>query len=269
MFREKKTKAAQLYNPFESWQYPGGRKLKETVAQFLRRVPPATSEIGKGFPWIIIANPFVPRRSRRSESHTSEGIYTDPTDDDVAKFVTLGQNLLEELTDDLAHTIDELWGQAFDKITKAQDRLREAAVAKLREIATEHRCTSGKWMLFVSPSEVNAVWEVIARSTAEGDLGTAAKVAPFDGEDKRGSRVICISTADFNNLEDVKRVLAELKELGCVSTSGRPIYYKADFSTYLGVNYNNEWGIKSWLYSSAEFLSVQKRMESFLKRKGL
>jgi len=80
-------------------------------------------------------------------------------------------------------------------------------------------------MLFCSPQEVNAVWEVIARNTVNNELGIAAKVAPDDGS-TRVDRLMCIYTKDFTDMEDVTRVLKKLKELGLVEAKGRAIYYK-------------------------------------------
>jgi len=78
--------------------------------------------------------------------------------------------------------------------------------------------------------------------------------------------LICIYTKDFNNREDVKRVVAKLKDLGCFM--GQPIYYKADFYTHLGLNSGNEWNFKTSLFSSSEILGAsQKSMDGYLKRK--
>lgn len=86
-----------------------------------------------------------------------------------------------------------------------------------------------KWMLFIPPNEVNEVWAVVARATALGDLGTAAKVAPNDGD---AAQLICIYTEDFTDLEDIERVLRKLKDLGLFNPRGRPIYYKAGRSIH-------------------------------------
>ena len=82
-------------------------------------------------------------------------------------------------------------------------------------------------MLFVEPNMVNTVWEIIARATAQNELGIAAKVAPRDAADPRRSRLICIYTYDFQDKDDVGRVLLRLKQLEFVRTGGRQIYYKA------------------------------------------
>ena len=80
-------------------------------------------------------------------------------------------------------------------------------------------------MLFCPTPDVNAVWSVIARATAQNDLGIAAKVAPYDG-DPRKDRLICVYTKDFTNRDDVTRVLKKLKALGLFEMKGRPLYYK-------------------------------------------
>jgi hypothetical protein len=80
-------------------------------------------------------------------------------------------------------------------------------------------------MIFCEPNEVNAVWSVVARATADNDLGIAAKVAPDIG-DTRIPRLICIYTRDFNDLDDVSRVIHKMRDLGLFKSRGKPLYYK-------------------------------------------
>ena len=80
-------------------------------------------------------------------------------------------------------------------------------------------------MIFCQANEVNAVWAVVARATANNELGIAAKVSPDDGDDRK-SRVICIYTRDFTDMKDVSRAVHKLKDLGVVDSRGKPIYYK-------------------------------------------
>ncbi len=80
-------------------------------------------------------------------------------------------------------------------------------------------------MIFCNPAEVNDVWSVVARATANNDLGIAAKVAPDDGQDRK-ERLICIYTEDFSDMEDVSRVVRKLKDLGVIDSREKPIYYK-------------------------------------------
>lgn len=88
-------------------------------------------------------------------------------------------------------------------------------------------------MLFVEPKNVNAVWEIVARATAQNELGIAAKVAPRDPADSRRVHLICIYTYNFMDKDDVGRVLVRLRQLELVRTGGRPIYYKTGKPSFL------------------------------------
>lgn len=82
-------------------------------------------------------------------------------------------------------------------------------------------------MLFCALSEVNDVWEIVAKATANNELGIAAKVAPRSPlENPHKDRLICLYTTDFRDTADVGRVLQKLRELRLVEARGRPIYYK-------------------------------------------
>lgn len=81
-------------------------------------------------------------------------------------------------------------------------------------------------MIFCQPSEVDEVWRVVARATANNELGIAAKVAPRQDATGRKDRIIAVYTADFSDIADVARVLRRLRELKVAEVMGRPIYYK-------------------------------------------
>lgn len=82
-------------------------------------------------------------------------------------------------------------------------------------------------MLFCSVSEVNDVWEIVAKATANNELGIAAKVAPRPDEgDTHKERLICIYTKDFMDKVDIGRVLQRLRELRLVESKSSRIYYK-------------------------------------------
>lgn len=74
-------------------------------------------------------------------------------------------------------------------------------------------------MLFPSPAQVNTVWAAVARATAEGELGCAAKVstAPDEASKLGRARLICIYTVDFADMEDLRRILRNLTNMGLVS----------------------------------------------------
>ncbi|MCJ1310056.1 hypothetical protein MMC25_003717 [Agyrium rufum] len=136
-------------------------------------------------------------------------------------------------------------------------------------------------------AEIDRVWKIVVEGTVEGTLGIAAKVATkmpdlddrddenvdmdMDGENRNGnvrrrrrvrsdSSLICVYTKDFSDLQDVKRVLDGLIVLGLVSPLSadgrqRGIFYKCDAYTHLGIESNNNYGLKASLYSSRDMLS--------------
>lgn len=68
-------------------------------------------------------------------------------------------------------------------------------------------------MLFIRPKDVNAVWATVARATADGQLGVAAKVAPYNPGTPYRDRLICIYTADFWDMDDIGKVLTNMVSL--------------------------------------------------------
>jgi hypothetical protein len=125
-------------------------------------------------------------------------------------------------------------------------------------------------MLFPSPQDVNRVWRIVAEAVVDGRLGDTAKVAPADPPNpfvaapkKQSSHLICVYTRDFSDLEDVKRVLEELIELGLAprNAADGAIYYKADAYTYLGLDASNMYGLKASLYSSKDIIGLSKTVK--------
>jgi len=134
-------KPATLYNPYEG-QRSSSRQLDETVDEFLQRLPPATTSMSQGIPWIYVANPF--RKAKRPEN---DGEFAEaPPDDESnwAQFVVLGGNLLEELKI-LRHDIEkEKPNAAKATITKAVNPEKDAIVHKLLQTAVDLGCVTGK-----------------------------------------------------------------------------------------------------------------------------
>jgi Domain of unknown function (DUF1917) len=87
-------------------------------------------------------------------------------------------------------------------------------------------------------------------------LGIAAKIAA--DSDFGRERLICVYTRDFSDINDVRRVAQSLLDLDLISGDGsrRPIYYKCDMYTHLGINSGNEYGLAASLYNSHEVLSL-------------
>lgn len=92
---------------------------------------------------------------------------------------------------------------------------------------------SGKWLIFIPLSQIDAVWEEIKTATEEGRLGSSAKVAtahPNPNATSPDTKVICVYTYDWTDEADVRRIREELRSLGITSK----IPYKADQETHSG-----------------------------------
>jgi hypothetical protein len=92
---------------------------------------------------------------------------------------------------------------------------------------------AGKWMIFVSRSRVDALWEAIRREVVAGRLGHAAKVStalpdPLSPDPKK--HMICVYTPNEDDVEDVRRVRGALRALGVTWK----IPYKSDAPALAG-----------------------------------
>jgi hypothetical protein len=91
----------------------------------------------------------------------------------------------------------------------------------------------GKWLIFVSRSRIDALWDDVRRAVTSGRLGHAAKVStalpnPLSRDPKK--HVICVYTADEADAADVRRVRDGLRALGVTWK----IPYKSDAATGAG-----------------------------------
>ncbi len=75
----------------------------------------------------------------------------------------------------------------------------------------------GKWLIFVSRTRVDALWDAIRRGVERGRLGHAAKVStalpdPLSPDPKK--HMICVYTPNEDDAADVRRVRAALRGMG-------------------------------------------------------
>lgn len=231
-----------LYNAYEGSSC--GRQLSETVAAFLNRLPPLTTQWATSGPWIFIGNPHTKSR---------------PTSEDQRGFAFKGREILDAYDAVKASIETSMAGKAKGTITRKLIPLRKQLELDLLAAAKEKGCVSGKWMLFPSPDHVNSTWSLVANATANNELGHAAKVATDEGDPNK-ARLICVYTENFADKADVKQVLERLYAMGLCHRNGplgegQAIYYKADAYTYLDIMSGNEWGLKPSMYSSRDMVA--------------
>ena len=228
----------ELSNKYED--VPAAKQSSESLESFLSRLIPSKTDIltAPG-PYIRIANPYSKGRI---------------TDSDIAGLKEEGQVFLDNYQQqraELEHKHPNKTASSIINLLKPQQATLESS---LQSLAKAKHFISGKWMLFPSPEMVDKTWADIARSTWNGRLGSAAKVA-VEAETKGygpESHLICVYTEDFSDRADVRRVLEGLKDLGMLKGT-KNIYYKTDMYTYLDVSGGNKYGLKASLYRSSEF----------------
>ena len=204
----------RLFNPYEGEEF--AHQLSETVTAFLSRLPPLTTTIAGSGPWIWIANPY------HQPCVTSQ---------DWAGFMTASEKSVNEFEIQKTAIEKSMKGRPRGTITREIAPLRKVLECEILSNAKTRGCTSGKWMLFPTAQNIDKTWRLIAEGVANGELGTAAKVATNDGSNDGEARLICVYTKDFSDWEDVRRVLIRLVELGLVKRKGplgeqRGVYYK-------------------------------------------
>lgn len=219
------------------------RQLTESVSDFIARLPPSTTTLDDLGPWIFISN--------RLEHHKI-------TSANIAKLKSESAKLLDQFEETLESLQVEAKQQKQTKtvLTRKINTERRKLETSIFNVARDAQVTTGKWMLFPDIENVDATWAAIAEATAQGLLGIEAKVATDKGSGN--NRLIAVYTKDFNDKDDIKRVLLQLIDQGVVSKPkerGRAIYYKCDAYTYLDILNGNKWGIKPSMFSSTEILT--------------
>lgn len=108
----------------------------------------------------------------------------------------------------------------------------------------------GKWLVFVYVQDLDKTWAAIREATTRGKLGIQAKSATARENPLARSyglatdsrvKIICVYTRDYRDQDDLRRVLAGLRELGIMQR----LNYKTDDATLSG-----EYGSGVSLYTS-------------------
>ena len=163
---------------------------------------------------------------------------------------------------------EESWGRDnMEEIKTAWEESETKTLETLTAVLKEHKYGSGKWMIFVTASEVDAVWRKILTALWDGKLGHSAKVSGNTPE-CNGSHVINVYVDPFWETSEVERVLSALRELCGVTDA---IKYKADGVSQLGLFKGNEYGIPPSFYSAgrnAVSISKQKGSKADKERSG-
>ncbi|KAL2000921.1 hypothetical protein VTN02DRAFT_2458 [Thermoascus thermophilus] len=209
----------------------------KSVPEFLANLPPSKAKASIVGPWLVV----------QSTHHT------DPIVSGIG-LVSAGTKLLREFEDakaTLKVEHERSHAKTEEELMRKLNPLQQKLESDLFATARKTGIITGKWMLFPSVDHVDRVWRVVAKATRKGKLGVAAKVATDDGSAGR-ARLVAVYTRDFDDKEDIKRVLQKLVALGVVERRGTPIYYKCDAYSYLEIKSDNEYGLRASMFSSRD-----------------
>ncbi|XP_052072348.1 uncharacterized protein LOC127710499 isoform X3 [Mytilus californianus] len=129
---------------------------------------------------------------------------------------------------------------AFDHV----DGTKIVNTQTLKKLAKKYSFTSGKWMLFgKTGQEIDQLWRTVADGVIKGIIpSVSAKVSASNEEND--SHVICIYNDNFLNESEVYALRDGIWNSGI----DKPLKYKADMYTCLGIYSQNTWGIDPVLY---------------------
>lgn len=203
----------------------------ESINAFLARKPPANPLTTTDDGWLWVGCPTLPIAQVRGDKSP-----------DLISLQQRGSALLE----------------AFKRESELEVRPPDSSHLErdLRALAIGTDVTYGKWMLFPGAANLERYWRTVATATVEGRLGPTSKSAVLNPGNS--DTLICVYTYDFSDRDDVERVLKALVDVGLCSAEGKPIYYKCDAYTYLGITSKNEYKLRASLYSSRDILCNKK-----------
>src|SRR5262249_2246457 len=93
----------------------------------------------------------------------------------------------------------------------------------------DHPTRDGKWLIWLSPANVDRYWKHIRAAVELGKLGNWAKVSTAGSiREAKPNHVVCIYTYDYEDREDVMRIREVLRKIGIK----QKIRYKANEDTH-------------------------------------
>ncbi|GAB1309970.1 hypothetical protein MFIFM68171_00180 [Madurella fahalii] len=224
--------------------YADTRNPAEAVPEFLARLPPVPAD---GNPPVSYWYSVYP------DCHGPDTPVDAPDIAQAIRFRRAGRRLLQRY---------KLARDSNSRNEPLCARQREELTRDIGRLARENGIAEGKWMLFPTIDTVTEVWRAVAEAVVAGRLGVGAKVATAGLEGDENARVICMYTKDFTDVEDVKRVLLALDEMGLVkAAAGRAshIMYNCDAYTCLDIYKGNEYQLP---------VSIYKRSDMFPERRS-
>ncbi|SCV73417.1 BQ2448_7343 [Microbotryum intermedium] len=263
----------------------------ETKA-FLKRSKPSANNMH--FPWYWVVIP----RSKDDKDGALKPADEQSLESRV-EFMQQGQVLVETLTQDCKHIAATAPVRGNKKTgAKSQKELREIEHAKFNDqvaaLAKKSNLLTGKWLLYPTAENVDAIWAKLVNAIAKPDGALAktgsvhtAKVSTHAEEGQsvtfvprasafsyeterwillrtlRRGYVICVYCDDSWDRDGVGKAFKCLvRDLGLISSA-----YKSDANTLLGIDSKHSSGIRSSLYGKTDFMTKDEIDQAIEARK--
>lgn len=131
------TTSTKLHNAYKG--RVSAKQLSETIDDFLRRLPPATTDATPEIPWIYVANPYIPRDDKGGEEAPAE------PGAQLQTFIEGGGERLELFGDFLRTKQDKgRGGRAGNAMAREVSRERDACVGDILMLANAMKVRTGK-----------------------------------------------------------------------------------------------------------------------------
>jgi hypothetical protein len=131
------------------------------------------------------------------------------------------------------------------KVISLGKKAIDAKAEAIDGFAKETGLLTGKWLVYDKIAKIDGVWKSLVTVHLKGELGVSAKVATkLQTPGPNQGHLVCIYTGNYLDLKDVHRVRNKLKEMGFE----KPLYYKPDIYTYLGIYSKTFPGLKASRY---------------------
>ena len=108
--------------------------------------------------------------------------------------------------------------------------------------------TSGKWQVYVEREHIDEAWRTVSSMIEAERLGPGAKVSTAlenpNSSSRPGLHVIIVYAADWRDLDDLRRILRELRDAGFAQGW---VHFKRDRETRSGAYLNRgSRGVSVW-----------------------
>ncbi|KAJ7287235.1 hypothetical protein C8J57DRAFT_1283279 [Mycena rebaudengoi] len=241
----------------EKYAYSWSPDSELTLPDFLEKYRPSMVENDGTKPWIWVHGPktaTAPQISQEARQQATE---------EAAALLKEVTTRVESIKDDASIPLRTNKKLGIKSKKEVREELQAETAQKLQDIANRHGFVSGKWLVFVPPERIDAVWNSIATSITSGPLSATcaldAKVATAPPEEGRVPRLVCVYLPNVFDKGPVVEVMKVLLRNHGLNLSG----VKSNLNTAVGLDSKHPSGVPSTTWKNTALIpeSVHKALK--------